>query len=122
MAFLGRRTDSPSQRCAEKRALTLGRTKCTLNVLEKENGTENSPLKETGKFVCTGAMMGFFPAVKASAASLDSTSFRHESRARGLMGKSGGMQSLESDSVCANLFLYPLQGHFFFFFVNQFRK
>lgn len=54
---------------------------------------------------------GFFPAVKASAASLDSTLFRHESTSRGLIGKFEGIQTFQSDSVYADPFLYPLQGH-----------
>lgn len=53
----------------------------------------------------------FSPAVKASAASLDSTLFRHESVSRDLMGKFGGIQTSESDSVYASLSLDPLQGH-----------
>lgn len=38
------------------------------------------------------------------------------------MGKFGGIQALESDSVYANLFLYPLQGHKRFFLKNSFEN
>lgn len=96
--------------CLEKRAGTPGKAKCTWNGQAWES-LDNSSMQETGKFVFIGAIMGFFPAVKASAASLDSSLFRHESVSRDLMGKCGGIQTLESDSVYANLFLYPLQGH-----------